>query len=204
MHSVALANLHFWLGTVGILLYVGAMWTSGITQGVMLNATTENGTVLAYPNFLDTLNTIRPMMLMRVIGGSLYLVGWFLLIYNLWKTIATARPVNGTIEVFADEGVIAHEDKITLVGTFLNPPVAFSILGVGFSCAWMFGGDILSIAGMFGLLLCVVLAYATSNHAVKNGPRGMIASSLTPRLLRFSSSSRSRSVDWCKSSRPCW
>jgi cytochrome c oxidase cbb3-type subunit I/II len=160
LHSVALANLHFWLGTVGILLYVGAMWTSGITQGVMLNATTENGTVLAYPNFLDTLNTIRPMMLMRVIGGSLYLVGWFLLIYNLWKTIATARPVNGTIEVFADEGVIAHEDKITLVGTFLNPPVAFSILGVGFSCAWMFGGDILSIAGMFGLLLCVVLAYA--------------------------------------------
>ena len=160
LHSVALANLHFWLGTVGILLYVGAMWTSGITQGVMLNATTENGTLLAYPNFLDTLNTIRPMMLMRVIGGSLYLVGWFLLIYNLWKTIATARPVNGTIEVFADEGVIAHEDKITLVGTFLNPPVAFSIFGVGFSCAWMFGGDILSIAGMFGLLLCVVLAYA--------------------------------------------
>ena len=160
LHSVALANLHFWLGTVGILLYVGAMWTSGITQGVMLNATIENGTLLAYPNFLDTLNTIRPMMLMRVIGGSLYLVGWFLLIYNLWKTIATARPVNGTIEVFADEGVIAHEDKITLVGTFLNPPVAFSILGVGFSCAWMFGGDILSIAGMFGLLLCVVLAYA--------------------------------------------
>ncbi len=160
LHSVSLANLHFWLGTVGILLYVGAMWTSGITQGVMLNATTENGTLLAYPNFLDTLNTIRPMMLMRVIGGSLYLVGWFLLIYNLWKTIATAQPVNGTIEVFADEGVIAHEDKITLLGTFLNPPVAFSIFGVGFSCAWMFGGDILSIAGMFGLLLCVVLAYA--------------------------------------------
>ncbi|NBQ57523.1 MAG: cytochrome-c oxidase, cbb3-type subunit I [Opitutaceae bacterium] len=160
LHSVSLANLHFWLGTFGILLYVGAMWTSGITQGVMLNTTTEGGTLLAYPNFLDTLNTIRPMMLMRVIGGSLYLVGWFLLIYNLWKTIATARPVNGTIEVFVDEGVIAQEDKITLVGTFLNPPVAFSILGVGFSCVWMFGGDFLSIAGMFCLLLCVVLAYA--------------------------------------------
>jgi cytochrome c oxidase cbb3-type subunit I/II len=160
LHSVSLANLHFWLGMVGILLYVGAMWTSGITQGVMLNATTEGGTLLAYPNFIDTLNTIRPMMLMRVIGGSLYLVGWFLLMYNLWKTIATARPVNGTIEVFADEGAIVHEDKITLIGTFLNPPVAFSIFGVGFSCAWMFGGDFLSIAGMFGLLLCVVLAYA--------------------------------------------
>jgi len=168
LHSVSLANLHFWLGMVGILLYVGAMWTSGITQGVMLNATTEGGTLLAYPNFIDTLNTIRPMMLMRVIGGSLYLVGWFLLMYNLWKTIATARPVNGTIEVFADEGAIVHEDKITLVGTFLNPPVAFSIFGVGFSCAWMFGGDFLSIAGMFGLSLCVVLAYA---HFESRGKR---------------------------------
>jgi cytochrome c oxidase cbb3-type subunit I/II len=168
LYSVSLANLHFWLGTVGILLYVGAMWTSGITQGVMLNATIEGGTVLAYPNFLDTLNTIRPMMLMRVIGGALYLVGWFLLIYNLLKTIAGARPVNGTIEVFADEGIIPYEDKITLVGTFLNPPVAFSILGVGFSCVWMFGGDILSIAGIFGLLFCIVLAFAHFESRGKN------------------------------------
>jgi len=160
LHSVPLANLHFWLGTVGILLYVGAMWTSGITQGVMLNATTEGGTVLAYPNFLDTLNTIRPMMLMRVIGGTLYLVGWFILIFNLWKTIAGAQTVNGTVEVFENEPASAPEDKISLVGTFLNPPVAFSVLGVGFACAWMFGGDFLSIAGLVGLMLSVVLAYA--------------------------------------------
>ncbi len=159
LYSVSLANLHFWLGTVGILLYVGAMWTSGITQGVMLNATTEGGTILAYPNFIDTLNTIRPMMLMRVIGGGLYLIGWFLLIYNLWKTVAGAQPVNGTIEVFADEPASADEG-ISLVGTFLNPPVAFSILGVGFACAWMFGIDWISIAGLVGLMLCVVLAYA--------------------------------------------
>ena len=168
LHSVSLANLHFWLGTVGILLYVAAMWTSGITQGVMLNATTEGGTVLAYPNFLDTLNTIRPLMLMRVIGGSLYLVGWFLLIFNLWKTIAGARPVNGSIAVFADAGVIPREDQLTLLGTFLNPPVAFSIVGVVFACAWMFGGDFLSIAGIFGLLLCAVLAYT---HFESRGKR---------------------------------
>ena len=162
LHSVALANLHFWLGTVGILLYVGAMWTSGITQGVMLNATTEGGTVLAYPNFVETLNTIRPMMLMRVIGGGLYLVGWFLLVYNLWKTIAGAQPVNGTIEVFDDEpaDIAGAGEGITLVGTFLNPPVVFSIFGVGFASAWMFGGNFLSIAGLVGLMLCVVLAYS--------------------------------------------
>src|SRR5208283_1523080 len=60
LYSPALANLHFWLGLVGILLYLSAMWTSGITQGLMLNATSEGGTVLVYPNFLDTLNTVKP------------------------------------------------------------------------------------------------------------------------------------------------
>ena len=160
LHSVSLANLHFWLGTVGILLYTAAMWTSGITQGVMLNATTEGGTVLAYSNFLETVTTIRPMMMMRLIGGGLYLVGWFLLIYNLWRTVAGAQAVNGTIEVFDDAGNIAADEKLSLVGTFLSPPVAFSLLAVGFSCAWMFGNDFLSIAGLVGLMISVVGAYA--------------------------------------------
>ena len=161
LHSVSLANLHFWLGTVGILLYVAAMWTSGITQGVMLNATTDNGTVLAYPNFLDTLNTIRPLMLMRVIGGALYLTGFLILAYNMWQTLRGAQPVNGTIEVFADDGVAESEEKkLGLFGTFLNPPVLFSILGVGFACAWMFGASILSVAGLVGTMVCAILAYA--------------------------------------------
>ncbi len=160
LHSVSLANLHFWLGTVGILLYTAAMWTSGITQGVMLNATTEGGTVLAYSNFLETVTTIRPMMMMRLIGGGLYLVGWFLLIYNLWRTVAGAQAVNGTIEVFDDAGNMAADEKLSLVGTFLSPPVAFSLLAVGFSCAWMFGNDFLSIAGLVGLMISVVGAYA--------------------------------------------
>jgi cytochrome c oxidase cbb3-type subunit I/II len=160
LHSVSLANLHFWLGTVGILLYTAAMWTSGITQGVMLNATTEGGTVLAYSNFLETVTAIRPMMMMRLIGGGLYLVGWFLLIYNLWRTVAGAQAVNGTIEVFDDAGNIAADEKLSLVGTFLSPPVAFSLLAVGFSCAWMFGNDFLSIAGLVGLMISVVGAYA--------------------------------------------
>ncbi len=163
LHSTSLANLHFWLGTVGILLYVAAMWTSGITQGLMLNATTENGTVLAYPNFLDTLNSIRPMMLMRVIGGGLYLAGFVLMAWNVWQTVRGAQPVNGTIEVFEDEDVPAHgaaEPRLGLLATFANPPVLFSVLGCGFACAWMFGGHGLSVAGLVGTLLCVIIAYA--------------------------------------------
>jgi cytochrome c oxidase cbb3-type subunit I/II len=161
LHSVGLANLHFWLGTVGILLYMGAMWTSGITQGLMLNATAENGTVLAYPNFLDTLNTIRPLMLMRVVGGALYLTGFILLAYNMWQTLRGAQPVNGTVEVFEDDSAHAPADgRVGVLGTFLNPPVLFSILGTGFACAWMFGGNVLSILGLVGTMLCVVMAYA--------------------------------------------
>ncbi len=161
LHSVALANLHFWIGTVGILLYVAAMWTSGITQGVMLNATTDHGTVLAYPNFLDTLNTIRPLMLMRVVGGTLYLTGFLLLAYNVWQTVRGAQAVNGTVEVFADEELPVPADaRLGLLGTFLNPPVLFSILGCGFACAWMFTANALSVLGLVGTMLCGILAYA--------------------------------------------
>ena len=160
LHSVALANLHFWLGTVGILLYLGAMWASGITQGVMLGATTEGGTVLAYPNFLDTLNVIRPLMLMRVIGGALYLAGFLLLAYNLWRTLRGARPVDGTVEVMAEPVAPDAAGRLGLLATFLNPPVLFSVLGTGFACAWMFGGDALRFLGLGGLLLSTVLALA--------------------------------------------
>ncbi len=160
LYSVGLANLHFWIGTVGILLYVAAMWTSGITQGLMLSATTDNGTVLAYPNFLDTLNAIRFMMLMRVVGGGLYLAGFILLAYNMWQTLRGAQPVNGTIEVFEEEPAHPADERVGVLGTFLNPPVLFSVLGTGFACAWMFGANALSIAGLVGLMLCGILAYA--------------------------------------------
>ncbi|MCX6952270.1 MAG: cytochrome-c oxidase, cbb3-type subunit I [Verrucomicrobia bacterium] len=161
LYSTSLANLHFWIGTVGILLYVAAMWVSGITQGLMLNATTEHGTILAYPNFLDTLNTIRPLMLMRVIGGFLYLSGWLIMAYNAWQTLRGASPVNGSIEVFEEDTAHgAPAPAMGLFGSFFNPPVLFTILGVACACAWMFGGDFVSIAGLVGTLVCAVLAYA--------------------------------------------
>jgi cytochrome c oxidase cbb3-type subunit I/II len=159
LHSTALANLHFWLGLVGILFYVGAMWASGITQGYMLGATSEGGTVLTYPNFLETLATIRPLMLFRVLGGALYLTGWLLLVYNVWQTIRGAQAVNGSIEVYADEAQ-ATERPLGLGGTILNPPVVFSTLGTLFVCAWLFGNEFVSLAGLLGAMIVCVLAYA--------------------------------------------
>jgi len=158
LHSVSLANTHFWIGTVGILFYVAAMWTSGITQGLMLSATSEGGSVLTYPNFVDTLNTIRPMMLMRVVGGGLYLTGFVLMGWNVWRTIRGAAVVNGTIEVFDDEGATGPAERVGVFGTFLNPPVLFSAMAGGFACAWMFGDTTLSIVGLVGAIFCMICA----------------------------------------------
>jgi len=157
LYSQKLANWHFYIGTIGILFYIGAMWTSGITQGVMLNATTEGGTLLAYPNFIETLNTIRPMMLMRVFGGALYFVGWLMMGYNLWRTIRGAQTVDGSIEVFVEAP--KAEDKLGIGGTFFNPPVVFSVLGAISAFAWIFGGHWLQILGIFGTSLVVILAF---------------------------------------------
>lgn len=156
LHSTSLANIHFWLGLVGILLYVAAMWVSGITQGLMLNATAEGGTVLAYPNFLDTLNAIRPLMALRIVGGGLYLVGFLILGYNVWRTIKGAQTVDGSAEVFVDD---TPSPRVGVAGTFLNPPFVFSALGTLFACVWMFGGDVLQLFGLFGTILCVILAW---------------------------------------------
>ncbi|MFT3870881.1 MAG: cytochrome-c oxidase, cbb3-type subunit I [Nibricoccus sp.] len=157
LYSQSLANIHFWLGTVGILLYMGAMWTSGITQGVMLNGTTEGGTLLAYPNFIETLLAIRWMMLMRVVGGALYLTGWLMMAYNLYKTIKGAQTVDGSIEVFVEEP--KAEEQLGVGATIFNAPVVFSVLGTLSAFAWMFGNHWLQIVGIFGTTFIVILAF---------------------------------------------
>lgn len=158
LHSTPLANLHFWVGLTGILLYVASMWTSGITQGIMLNATTDNGTVLAYPNFLDTLNAIRPLMLMRVIGGALYLTGWFMLAYNFWRTVKGAQTVDGSVDVYLEKAPAS--EKLGMGGTFRNAPVLISVFLVGFATMWMIGSDLVSAAGLAGALITLVAGYA--------------------------------------------
>lgn len=102
LHSTKAADLHFWIGTVGILMYMGAMWVSGIGQGLMWRAFTDEGTLL-YPNFVETLLAIRPLYMIRLVGGSLYLAGFFLLAWNLWKTARAGKAVNGSVTVLVKE-----------------------------------------------------------------------------------------------------
>jgi cytochrome c oxidase cbb3-type subunit I/II len=86
LYSVKMSNVHFWIGFLGIVFYALSMWFSGITQSLMWKQFNDLGT-LQYPNFLETVLQIVPMYIIRAIGGTLYLTGVVLMIYNLIKTI---------------------------------------------------------------------------------------------------------------------
>lgn len=86
LHSIKLANIHFWIGTLGIVFYVLPLYWAALTQWAMWQEFTKDG-FLVYPNFLETVTQILPMYGMRAIGGTLYLTGVFIMIYNLYATV---------------------------------------------------------------------------------------------------------------------
>ena len=90
LFSKKLAELHFWIATFGILLYVASIYSAGITQGLMWRAFDETGR-LAYPDFVETVMKLMPMYWVRVAGGTLYIIGMLIFGYNILKTWM-ARP----------------------------------------------------------------------------------------------------------------
>jgi cytochrome c oxidase cbb3-type subunit I/II len=86
LYSTKLANMHFWLGTLGIIFYVVPMYISGMSQGLMLKQFNPDGT-LAMKNWLEMITAITPYLFMRVIGGLLYVSGSLLMLYNIFATI---------------------------------------------------------------------------------------------------------------------
>ncbi|HET8553610.1 MAG TPA: cytochrome-c oxidase, cbb3-type subunit I [Rhodanobacteraceae bacterium] len=89
MHSVRLMNVHFWLHTMGTLMYVLSMWVSGVTAGEMWRARMADGS-LAY-SFLDSLVAIKPFYVTRWLGGCLILSGMFVMAWNMWQSARDAR-----------------------------------------------------------------------------------------------------------------
>jgi cytochrome c oxidase cbb3-type subunit 1 len=85
LYSLRLVNWHFWLATIGIVLYASAMWVSGIMQGLMWREYDSLG-FLVY-SFVETVEAMHPYYLIRVLGGLLYLTGAALMAFNVWKTI---------------------------------------------------------------------------------------------------------------------
>ena len=84
MYSVKAIDTHFWLHTIGVVLYIASMWIAGVMQGLMWRATNDDGT-LTY-TFVEALNATYPYYLGRLFGGLLVLAGMFLMAWNTWLT----------------------------------------------------------------------------------------------------------------------
>ena len=89
IYSKSLMSTQFWIQTLGIVLYFTSMWIAGITQGMMWRAHDEFGN-LAY-SFIDTVTVLHPYYIIRAVGGTLYLIGFSMFIYNIYKTMSAPR-----------------------------------------------------------------------------------------------------------------
>ncbi len=107
LYSVKMANFHFWIATLGIIFYVIPMWWAGVAQGLMWKQFTPEG-FLKYPIFLETVLQIVPMYIIRSIGGTLYLTGSLVMVYNLVKT--------------AKAGSFVAEEKAEAPALIAHPP----------------------------------------------------------------------------------
>ena len=129
LFSKKLANIHFWLGTLGILFYALPLYVAGFTQAAMWKQFNPDGT-LVYGNFLETVTQIMPMYMMRAFGGTLYLAGFLLLAYNIIRTaqagstvedeLAEAAPLKKISSArVAGEGLHSWLERRTILFSFL-------------------------------------------------------------------------------------
>jgi cytochrome c oxidase cbb3-type subunit I/II len=162
LYSKKAADVHFWIGTIGILLYVVSMWVSGITQGLMWRAVDSKG-ALVHTSFVETLNAIKPMYWMRLIGGLMYLGGMILMAWNLIKTARQGKAVDGTTDVVVEipaEKVPAR--KIVFGWPVVSTAVVLVILaGVGLT-------DAIGAAGFISLAVCVSFAVVFAGWTMRD------------------------------------
>jgi cytochrome c oxidase cbb3-type subunit 1 len=95
MFSKGLVELHFWISTIGVVLYIASMWIAGVMQGLMWRAVNADGT-LTY-SFIESVERTYPFYYVRLLGGILFLGGMFLMAYNVLKTMSNARPAEDAI-----------------------------------------------------------------------------------------------------------
>jgi cytochrome c oxidase cbb3-type subunit I/II len=152
LHSKSAADTHFWIATVGILLYVISMWVGGITQGLMWRAVTEQGT-LQYPTFVETLIALRPMYWTRLVGGTLYLVGFLMMVWNLVVTARSGKAVDGEAEVVE---LPADPNEVSWTKVAFGPPVILTAVVTALVLSLAVLSEIASIT-MAGIALFVAV-----------------------------------------------
>ena len=83
-------EVHFWIATIGIVLYIASMWIAGVMQGLMWRAVNDDGT-LTY-SFIESVEKTFPFYVIRLAGGLLFFIGMLIMAWNIWRTIASAQP----------------------------------------------------------------------------------------------------------------
>jgi cytochrome c oxidase cbb3-type subunit 1 len=91
MYSIELINVHFWMSTIGTVLYIASMWVNGILQGLMWRAYNQDGT-LTY-TFVESLVASYPGYVVRLAGGLIFFLGMLLMAYNVYTTVTMNRSV---------------------------------------------------------------------------------------------------------------
>jgi cytochrome c oxidase cbb3-type subunit I/II len=130
LYSKKLANVHFWLGTLGIVFYALSMWWSGITQASMWKEFTPLGT-LQYPNFLETVLQIIPMFIIRAIGGLLYFTGICIGVYNIIKTAKQGSfAADEDAEAPALTKALLHSGEESKHRLLEKKPIQFALLSL--------------------------------------------------------------------------
>jgi len=105
MWSIRLISVHFWIATIGVVLYIAAMWIAGVMQGLMWRATNADGT-LTYA-FVESVKATYPFYAIRLLGGTLFFAGMVIMAWNVWRTAAGGRPVEAVIPVMVRDGLVA-------------------------------------------------------------------------------------------------
>jgi cytochrome c oxidase cbb3-type subunit I/II len=156
LYSQKLANAHFWIGTLGIVFYALPLYWAGFTQSLMWKEFTQDG-FLAYPNFLETVTQILPMYVLRVVGGSLYIIGVFVMIYNVAKTVSKG---SFSTQEYDEAPALNHNVRITgghWHSVLERKPVLFTVLSfvavliggvIEFMPTWLIESNVPTIASV--------------------------------------------------------
>lgn len=130
LHSKKLANQHFWIATLGIILYAVPMYIAGFMQGLMWQEFTESGT-LVHKDFLETVTQMRPYYILRSIGGGLFIFGALMMVYNIIKTVRSGSLLaDETVNVPAMATTHASTGKEYWHRRIEGKPVRFMIVSI--------------------------------------------------------------------------
>jgi cytochrome c oxidase cbb3-type subunit I/II len=183
--STSLANMHFWIGLVGILIYVAAMWIAGISQALMLNEVDATGTTLKY-EYVETLKSIHIEYALRSFGGFLYLVGFILCGINIWMTARSGVATNDSVEVAA----LPREKKdfMKWSESLVNDPLAYIFIGIILVCLWFFlppFGNWCALIAAILLSIKAVMAFRANSAKWANWHERLVENYLPFTLLVF-------------------